>query len=176
MLPRLEKDICVSEVKSSKLPVGIKVSMAAKLWPSTSAERRDATLLEPGDCASWTTMEGRLGVLRRLVGDEGPLLAGHCDDARAESLRSMSPARCVWVKAEARGPGEVRGRRTLLSHERDAGLVADALASSEDVGERSGGESSTTGEAVSAPGERTGSSIMAASGAGVCHEIGPQTE
>ena len=65
-------------------------------------------------------MAGRLGVLRRLEGEEGSLLlAGQLDDVRAESLRSsLSASTCVRRSAEARGPGLVRGRRTLLSHPR----------------------------------------------------------
>lgn len=69
-------------------------------------------------------MAGRLGVLRKLVGVEGSWPAAvQCEDARAESLRSSSSSHC-WVlcRADALGPGEVRGRRTLLSHPRDAGL------------------------------------------------------
>jgi hypothetical protein len=67
-------------------------------------------------------MAGRLGVLRRLVGEEGSLLlAVQLEDAKAESLRSSSSASCVLFRADALGPGEVRGRRTLLSHARVAG-------------------------------------------------------
>jgi hypothetical protein len=68
-------------------------------------------------------MAGRLGVLRRLEGEEGALLlAGQLDDVRAESLRSsLSASICVRRSAEARGPGLVRGRRTLLSHPRAGG-------------------------------------------------------
>ena len=72
-------------------------------------------------------MAGRLGVLRRLEGEEGEegslLLAGQLDDVRAESLRSsLSASICVRRSAEARGPGLVRGRRTLLSHPRAGAL------------------------------------------------------
>ena len=68
-------------------------------------------------------MAGRLGVLRRLEGEAGSLLlAGQLDDVRAESLRSsLSASICVRRSAEARGPGLVRGRRTLLSHPRAGG-------------------------------------------------------
>lgn len=69
-------------------------------------------------------MAGRLGVLRRLEGEAGSLLlAGQLDDVRAESLRSsLSASICVRRSAEARGPGLVRGRRTLLSHPRAGAL------------------------------------------------------
>jgi hypothetical protein len=75
-------------------------------------------------------MAGRLGVLRRLVGEEGSLLlAVQFDDAKAESLRSSSSAN-TWVllKAEDLGPGLVRGRRTLLSHPRVAGAFNGGFA------------------------------------------------
>ena len=82
-------------------------------------------------------MAGRLGVLRRLVGDEGSLLlAVQLDDAKAESLRSSSEDHSVRLKAIALGPGEVRGRRTLLSHARDAGLLDEVLVAMEGAGER----------------------------------------
>jgi hypothetical protein len=70
-------------------------------------------------------MAGRLGVLRKLVGVEGSLLAVQLDGASAESLRSSPSQRWVRRRADALGPGEVRGRRTLLSHARDAGLLEE---------------------------------------------------
>lgn len=81
-------------------------------------------------------MAGRLGVLRRLVGVEGSLLAVQCDDARAESLRTSPSDSSVLLKADDLEPGEVRGRRTLLSHERDAGLLVDVLVVWESDGDR----------------------------------------
>lgn len=56
------------------------------------------------------------------MGEEGSLLVVvQFDDAKAESLRSSSSANNVLFRAEVLGPGEVRGRRTLLSHPRVAG-------------------------------------------------------
>jgi hypothetical protein len=72
-------------------------------------------------------MAGRLGVRRKLVGVEGSLLDVQLDGVSAESLRSSSSQCCVRRNAEALGPGEVRGRRTLLSHPRDAGLLVEVL-------------------------------------------------
>jgi hypothetical protein len=82
-------------------------------------------------------MAGRLGVLRRLVGVEGSLLEMQLDGAKAESRRSSSSHSCVRRSADALGPGEVRGRRTLLSHPRDPGLAEDVLVALESVGARS---------------------------------------
>jgi hypothetical protein len=82
-------------------------------------------------------MAGRLGVLRRLVGDEGSLLVGQFKDASAESRRSSSSdSSCVRLSAEALGPGEVRGRRTLLSQPRDAKFFDEVLMEDDDAGER----------------------------------------
>ena len=81
-------------------------------------------------------MAGRLGVLRRLVGDEGSLLVVQLEDAKAESLRSSSEVHSVRLKALALGPGEVRGRRTLLSHAREEGLLDELLVALEGTGER----------------------------------------
>tara|TARA_R110002003_G_scaffold391_2_gene19447 strand:- start:31456 stop:31887 length:432 start_codon:yes stop_codon:yes gene_type:complete len=118
--------------------------------------------LDPGDRSSWTMMAGRLGVLRKLVGVEGSWLVVQLDEVRAESRRS-SPSHncCVRRNAEAFGPGEVRGRRTLLSHARDAGL-AEALVAVESVGER--WACCVTAEGVSAtalPVTRASASLMA---------------
>lgn len=80
-------------------------------------------------------MAGRLGVLRRLEGEGGswpvPLSV-----AKAESLRSSSENK-VLLRALALGPGEVRGRRTLLSQPREVGPVDGARFAFEGVvGER----------------------------------------
>lgn len=77
-------------------------------------------------------MAGRLGVLRRLVGVEGSWAVVQFAGARAESLRSSLS--CVRRRAEALGPGEVRGRRTLLSQPRDVGLVGEVLEALETAG------------------------------------------
>jgi hypothetical protein len=75
--------------------------------------------------------------LRRLLGEGGSLLAVPFDGAKAESLRSSSALRSVRFKEKARGPGEVRGRRTLLSHDRDAGpLVDEMLCTFEGTGDK----------------------------------------
>jgi len=141
MLPRFEKDTWLSEVRSSRLPVGMMVSKPMKelLFSealSRPSERGDPCLLDPGDRSSWTTIAGRLGVLRRLRGEEGSLLVVQLEEVRAESLRSSSSHSCVRRSAEDFGPGEVRGRRTLLSHERDAGLLDEVLVVFEGAGER----------------------------------------
>jgi hypothetical protein len=133
MLPRLEKDICASEERSSKLPVGMYVSRPEKLAssshvaPLSSECRCDARLWEPDGRSSCTTIAGRLGVLRRLLGEGGSLLVVPFGGARAESLRSSSTLSSVRFRENARGPGEVRGRRTLLSHDRDAGPLVDEM-------------------------------------------------
>lgn len=94
-------------------------------------------------------MAGRLGVLRRLEGDEGSL-----EGAKAESRRSSSRDKKVLVRALALGAGEVRGRRTLLSHAREAG---------EGAGERLDGACEAASRAAAAaPGGVTASSPMAA--------------
>jgi hypothetical protein len=126
MLPRLEKDICASEEKSSKLPVGMYVSRpgnspsSSNVASSTEQRCRGTWLLEPEERSSCTTIAGRLGVLRRLVGEGGSLVVVPFEVARAESLRSSPSLSSVRFKEKARGPGEVRGRRTLVSHDRDA--------------------------------------------------------
>lgn len=133
MLPRLEKDICASEEKSSKLPVGMYVSRpgnsaSCSHVASSSEQRRcDAWLLGPEERSSCTTIAGRLGVLRRLVGEGGSLVVVPLEGAKAESLRSSSSFSSVRFKEKARGPGEVRGRRTLVSHDRDAGPLVDEM-------------------------------------------------
>lgn len=132
MLPRFEKEIWAGEVKSSKLPVGMTMSMPWKggsLAPLESSE----WLRDPTTCSSWTTMAGRLGVRRRLVGVEGSLLfAVQFEDVRAESRRSSSSASiCVRRRADALGPGLVRGRRTLLSQPRVAGPFNEGFAAFE---------------------------------------------
>ena len=103
-------------------------------------------------------MAGRLGVLRRLVGEGGSWLVVQLDGARAESLRSSSSASsCVRRSADAFGPGEVRGRRTLLSHERDAGLLDVRLAR---CGCVSGGDVDVV-STVAGPDASASSSLMA---------------
>jgi hypothetical protein len=81
-------------------------------------------------------MAGRLGVLRRLRGDDDSLPVAQFDDVSAESLRSSSSPSCVRRSAEDLGPGEVRGRRTLLSHDREAGLGEGVLLAFEATGAR----------------------------------------
>lgn len=72
-------------------------------------------------------MAGRLGVLRRLRGDECSRPGLPWAEVRAESLRSSSWASCVRRSADAFGPGDVRGLLTLVIHDRAAGLGAEAL-------------------------------------------------
>jgi len=177
MLPLLEKDICVSEERSSRLPVGMMVSRPSKAFVcscgalSVSAERGDEWLVTPRECSSWTTIAGRLGVRDSVGGEGGSLVVVPFDDVKAESLRSSSSerTRCsVLAKGEDLGPGEVRGRRTLLSQAREAGLLDDVVVVVVVVVAWDAGERSAAG-AVSAVAARAedvaGSSIMAASGA-----------
>lgn len=118
---------------------------------SPSSERGYPRLLDPDGRASWTTMAGRLGVLRRLVGVEGSMVVVQLEGARAESLRSSSSQCCVRRSADALGPGEVRGRRTLLSHPRVAGpagalgVAAAGVAGAAAAGGFSAEEVSATG-------------------------------
>lgn len=178
MLPRFEKDIWAGEVKSSKLPVGITMSMP---WKGDSPAPLESSewLRDPTTCSSWTTMAGRLGVLRRLVGDEGSLLlAVQFEDAKAESLRSSSSASiCVLLRADALGPGLVRGRRTLLSHPRVAGPFNEGFAAFE--GASAEGERCALGSEVVATrtlpevsvASTAASSLIATRGAASSHEV-----
>lgn len=60
---------------------------------------------------------------------------GQFKDASAESRRSSSSDNnCVLLSAEALGPGEVRGRRTLLSQPRDARFFDEVLMGDVDAG------------------------------------------
>lgn len=130
MLPRLEKEMRASDEISSKLPVGMKQSRPGKASSGSSASSWGLA-----GCSPWTTIAGRLGVLRRLLGEGGSLVVVPLDDVRAESLRSSSPGGGVRLRAEARGPGEVRGRRRLSSHDREGGPVAEnALSGLESTG------------------------------------------
>ena len=88
-----------------------------------SSSPRVSSALDEG--SPWTTIAGRLGVLRRLRGEGGSLMVVPWEDAKAESLRSSSSPCGVRFNAEARGPGEVRGRRTFASHDREALAFGD---------------------------------------------------
>jgi hypothetical protein len=68
MLPLLENETWLGDVRSSKAPVGIIVSM---VWKCVSNECCDVWLLERGVLSSWTVIAGRLGVLRKLEEDDG---------------------------------------------------------------------------------------------------------
>jgi hypothetical protein len=127
-------------------------------------------------------MAGRLGVLRKLVGEEGAwcvfwsVLAVELQDAKAESLRDSSSVSCDCFNVEALGPGEVLGRRTLLSHARGAGVlegepVGFELAAVEVAGERCW--SWWVDSAVPLPsGVPAASSLMALECRGAsCHEV-----
>ena len=178
MLPRFEKEIWVGEVKSSKLPVGMTMSMP---WKGDSPAPLESSewLRDPTTCSSWTTIAGRLGVRRRLVGDEGSLLfAVQFDDVRAESLRSSSSACiCVRRRADALGPGLVRGRRTLLSHPRVAGPFNEGVAAFE--GASAEGKRCALGSEVVAVralpegsvAPAAASSLIATRGAASSHEV-----
>jgi hypothetical protein len=133
-------------------------------------------------------MAGRLGVLRRLVGEEGSLLvAVQLEDAKAESLRSSSSASSVLFRAEALGPGEVRGRRTLLSQPRVAGPFNAGLVGLESAGagarlgggvEGAEGVGGALGADVVAtralPEVSAASSLIATRGTASSHQTGPR--
>lgn len=183
MLPRFEKDICVGEAKSSKLPVGIIMSMP---WKGESPgllesnEKRGDWLREPTTCSSWMTIAGRLGALCRLEGDGGSLLcAVDVDDAKAESLRSSSSASSVLFRIDALGPGLVRGRRTLLSQPRAAGPFSEGVAAVAGGAHIEGAACALGAEVVATralPESSAASSLMTTRGAASSHEAVPGNE
>jgi hypothetical protein len=86
------------------------------------------------------------------------VLVVELEDAKAESLRASSSHRKVLLNGEVLGPGDVLGRRTLLSHPRPADLD-DVLAALEmPEGWWSHSEDVSTGP--SPPGVRAASSLM----------------
>jgi len=115
------------------------------------------------------------------VGEVGSLLfTVQLDDAKAESLRSSpSASTCVFLRAEALGPGLVRGRRTLGSHPRDTGPLSEGFAAFEGGAHWEGSCGALGSEvvAVRALPERSAaaaSSLMATRGAASSHEAAPE--
>lgn len=138
---------------------------------SMSSDRcREARPLVPDAPPScWTTIAGRagrLGVLCRLVGDGGSLLAVPLDGAKAESLRSSSSVHGVRFREKARGPGDVRGRRTLLSHDRAAGPLVDEVLGAFDLTGDSALEASDCSATAAPVASAASSLIVAAAGPG----------
>jgi hypothetical protein len=136
MLPLLENETWLGDVRSSSPPVGMMVSMATKLgsrseWESSCCCECRETRSRELVASSWTVIAGKLGVLRRLGEKErwssstmGSQAVEEAD-AKAESRRASSAASRAFLKAvEVLGPGDVLGRRTLLSQAR-AGVALE---------------------------------------------------
>lgn len=186
MLPRFEKETCVGEVRSSRWPVGMTVSMGWKCWAGSWAWAGWTACNDVGggtEGASWTTMAGRLGVLRMLVGVEGAftgagsVLAVELEDAKAESRRTSSSVSSVGLIAVlVRGAGDVLGRLTLLSHPRCcrcevvvvAAVVVVVVVVVVGVGVGVGVDGA-------APGVRTASSLMVQEASGNSHRGFPES-
>ena len=101
------------------------------------------------------------------MGDGGSLLVVPLEGAKAESLRSSSSVSSVRFREKARGPGEVRGRLTLLSHDRTAGpLVDEALGAFDVTGDSALGTSDCSTTAAAPEASAASSLIVAGAGPG----------
>ena len=86
------------------------------------------------------------------------MLVVELEDAKAESLRASSPDKRVLLKGEVLGPGDVLGRRTLLSHPRPA--VFDDMLVALEMPEGWWSQSEDVSTSPSPPEVRAASSLM----------------